>query len=52
MEMIPSARSLVRTSKGKHVPRAVFVDLEPTVVGEFEFEFEFFFFIHMKKTIH
>ena len=23
------------TGAGKHVPRAVFVDLEPTVVGEF-----------------
>lgn len=23
------------TDSGKHVPRAVFVDLEPTVVGEF-----------------
>jgi len=22
------------TSSGKHVPRAIFVDLEPTVVGE------------------
>ena len=23
------------TSSGKHVPRAIFVDLEPTVVGEY-----------------
>ena len=23
------------TSSGKHVPRAVFIDLEPTVVGKF-----------------
>ena len=23
------------TGAGKHVPRAVFVDLEPTVIGEF-----------------
>ena len=22
------------TSSGKHIPRAIFVDLEPTVVGE------------------
>lgn len=26
------------TSAGKHVPRAVFVDLEPTVIGKFEEE--------------
>jgi len=25
------------TSAGKHVPRAVFVDLEPSVVGTFDF---------------
>lgn len=25
------------TGAGKHVPRAVFLDLEPTVVGEFKF---------------
>lgn len=24
------------TGSGKHVPRAVFVDLEPTVVGEYD----------------
>lgn len=24
------------TGSGKHVPRAVFVDLEPTVVGKFQ----------------
>ena len=30
------------TGAGKHVPRAVFVDLEPTVVGEFSF---FLFFL-------
>lgn len=29
------------TGAGKHVPRAVFVDLEPTVVGNF-----FFFFFN------
>ena len=27
------------TGAGKHVPRAVFVDLEPTVVGKFSFNF-------------
>lgn len=26
------------TGAGKHVPRAVFVDLEPTVVGEYQFK--------------
>ena len=27
------------TSAGKHVPRAVFVDLEPTVIDEVVFKF-------------
>jgi len=27
------------TGAGKHVPRAVFVDLEPTVVGEYKPDF-------------
>ena len=30
------------TGAGKHVPRAVFVDLEPTVVGKLGQKFEFF----------
>ena len=30
------------TGAGKHVPRAVFVDLEPTVVGERRLEFSFY----------
>ena len=25
------------TGAGKHVPRAVFIDLEPSVIGEFDF---------------
>ena len=29
------------TGAGKHVPRAVFVDLEPTVVGKFHRKFAF-----------
>ena len=37
------------TGAGKHVPRAVFVDLEPTVVGEplYIFFLNFFFAIHV-----
>lgn len=31
------------TCSGKHVPRAVLVDLEPTVVGKFLYLFFFFF---------
>ena len=27
------------TGAGKHVPRAIFVDLEPTVVGEYSIQF-------------
>ena len=33
------------TGAGKHVPRAVFVDLEPTVVGESNDSHEIFVFI-------
>lgn len=29
------------TGAGKHVPRAVFIDLEPTVVGVYQFIFIF-----------
>ena len=33
------------TGAGKHVPRAVFIDLEPTVVGEMHsVNYRFFFF--------
>ena len=33
------------TGAGKHVPRAVFIDLEPTVVGEMHsVNYGFFFF--------
>ena len=33
------------TGAGKHVPRAVFLDLEPTVVGEMHsVNYRFFFF--------
>ena len=38
------------TGAGKHVPRAVFVDLEPTVVGEKRFgNFTFYFFFQLKN---
>jgi len=30
------------TGSGKHVPRAVFVDLEPTVVGKFAIKYKIF----------
>ena len=34
------------TGAGKHVPRAVFVDLEPTVVGKFTlFDMKSFMFV-------
>ena len=34
------------TGAGKHVPRAVFVDLEPTVVGKFTlFDIKSFIFV-------
>lgn len=35
------------TGAGKHVPRAVFVDLEPTVVGEYHI-YVFPFKYHLK----
>ena len=31
------------TGAGKHVPRAVFVDLEPTVVGKFYIYYSYYF---------
>jgi len=34
------------TGSGKHVPRAVFVDLEPTVVGKFVVKYK----ISIKKS--
>lgn len=34
------------TGAGKHVPRAVFVDLEPTVIGRTIFVSKFLFLIH------
>ncbi len=33
------------TGSGKHVPRAIFVDLEPTVVGLYAFDIYFMVFI-------
>ncbi|VCX26665.1 unnamed protein product [Gulo gulo] len=33
-EMTPSTPSSVRRGVGRHMPRAVFVDLEPTVIDE------------------
>ena len=33
------------TGAGKHVPRAVFVDLEPTVVGKFKIKFSLITFL-------
>ncbi len=33
------------TGTGKHVPRAVFIDLEPTVIGKMFAFTEFFFFV-------
>ena len=37
------------TGSGKHVPRAVFVDLEPTVIGKNTFENSPFSFHHTLK---
>lgn len=51
------------TGSGKHVPRAVFVDLEPTVVGKWseidfnlvlsnhqKYAYEFVYFIHLNNV--
>ena len=42
------------TGAGKHVPRAVFVDLEPTVVDEvrFVYHFQYFGFEFVSNSIY
>ena len=39
------------TGAGKHVPRAVFVDLEPTVVGTLELKFNSYVHLSLEITI-
>ena len=40
------------TGAGKHVPRAVFVDLEPTVVGKLIFDFFSVSFVFVLKNLN
>ena len=40
------------TGAGKHVPRAVFVDLEPTVVGKLRFDFLSVSFVFVLKNLN
>lgn len=42
------------TSSGKHVPRAIFIDLEPTPIGKFYYQIHYvsirFFYNEIKKV--
>ena len=40
------------TSAGGHVPRAVFVDLEPTVIGKYTLQAIHFFYQDLKELAH